>query len=120
MRSLSMTLGMILVATAVACSGSPATPTSPAAAAETAGADHEGGRESVFGMNGLIRGLDLRSGTFTLVTRTASVQVRIDDQTQVWDKGTQVRITALRNGQAIGLRGIDHVRYVLARSIGLL
>jgi hypothetical protein len=45
--------------------------------------------------------------------------VLTDADTQVWSRGTQTRLSALRDGQSVSIRGYDHTRYVLARTIGL-
>jgi len=109
----------------VSCGGT-AGPVSPTAATQpavsgdggmpAAGAD---GVATPVGLTGVVRGLKVRSGTFSLVTRTGTRTVLTDAETQVWRSGTRVRLSALGDGQAISVRGYDHQRYVLARTIGI-
>jgi hypothetical protein len=97
--------------------GNPASPSTSVAAASPASSGPA--QATPIGLTGLVRGLDLPNGSFSLVTRTATRVVRLDGDTQVWSRGTQVRTATLRNGTTVSIRGYDYARYVLARTISI-
>ncbi len=129
MRSSAFIPFLIATCLAAACGGS-STPVSPTATT-TAAAGAENGSQAggagtgvpstapAVGLTGVIRDLNSGAGTFSLVTRTGTRMVLTDADTQVWSRGTQTRLSALRDGQSASIRGYDHTRYVLARTIGL-
>jgi hypothetical protein len=80
----------------------------------------QGGGESLIGVQGLIRGLDVEARSFTLVTRGGSYVVRTDGRTQIWNAGREVRFATLATGMTVGVRAVDRGRTLLARSIGIL
>ena len=53
------------------------------------------------------------------MTRAGTRTILADGDTQVWNNGTQVRLSSLRDGQTVSIRGYDYTRYVLARTIGV-
>jgi hypothetical protein len=120
MRALMMCAAAGLIAlSGMACGGAenPASPStsatqSPLSLSATAQA-------TPIGLTGLVRGLDLQGGSFSLVTRGVTYLVRVDSDTQVWNRGTQVRPATLRDGTTVSIRGYDYVRYVLARTISI-
>lgn len=109
-RSVSA-LAMAAALGAAAC-GSPATPASPSA---TPVVDASQAGAAAVGASGVIADLNLRTGTFTLGSRT----IRIDDRTEVWSSGTRIRASSLRNGLNASVRGTDQGRYIQALSISV-
>lgn len=108
-------LALVAALGAAAC-GSPATPASPSA---TPVADASQAGAAAVGLSGVIADLNLRTGTFTLGSRGGSRVIRVDDRTQVWSAGTQIRVSSLRNGLNADVRGTDQGRYVQAASISV-
>jgi hypothetical protein len=103
----------------IACGGA-ANPASPSTSAAAVSQSSSGtARATPIGLTGVIRGLDLQDESFSLATRTATYVIRIDSDTQVWNRGTQVRPATLRDGTAVSIRGYDYARYVLARTISI-
>jgi hypothetical protein len=100
----------------VACTGSN-TPTSPATAASVTG-EATGGTQAV-GVTGVVSRLNLETRTFVVAWRGGSRLVLADGDTVVWSQrqNRRVRLSALRNGQQVAIRGSDEGRYVRARSI---
>lgn len=111
---------LVVIAGLLACAACGSTsPSSPSpSAASTSATDAVPGSTPI-GLSGVIRGLDLRAGTFSLAARTGTYQVRIDGRTQVWSGGTQVRAASLRDGQAVAVRGADYGQHVLAQTISI-
>ena len=72
------------------------------------------------GLTGVVRSIDARTHSFTLATRAGSRLVRTDERTEVWRSGTRVRLTAVREGMTVGVRGQDGRRFVLARTISIM
>ena len=125
-----LSVGLVLVAAACVACGGGSTPTSPSMNMQPAMTGAGGGQPdgmpaagnavaAPVGLTGVIRGLNTGARTFSLQTRAATYAIRTDDQTQVWNKGARVRLSSLRDGQSVGIRGYDYTRYVLARSIGV-
>lgn len=120
MRNLMMCAVAALIAlSGMACAGAknPASPTSSAVADSSALSGTA--QAPAIGLTGSIRGLDLRGESFSLVTRSKTYVVRVDGNTQVWNRGTQVRLATLRDGMTVSIRGYDHTRYVLAVTISV-
>ena len=120
MRALMMCAAAGLMAlSCMACGGAenPASPSTSAAQAPLALSATA--QATPIGLTGLVRGLDLQRGSFSLVTRSVTYLVRVDSDTQVWNRGTQVRPATLRDGTTVSIRGYDYVRYVLARTISI-
>jgi hypothetical protein len=102
---------------AAACS-SDSNPVSPdPALSATTTAD---GARTVVGLTGVVRNLNVRTQTFTLATRAGSRTVRADGRTEVWQGGTRIRFSSLRDGLAVGVRGTDEGRYVQALTVSVL
>jgi hypothetical protein len=128
MRSMTWVAGAVVLAVAAAsCSGG-TNPVSPTAATQSAVAGSSGtpaagtptGTSTTpIGLTGVIRGLNSGAGTFSLVTRAGTRVILTDGETQVWRSGTQIRVSSLRDGQSVSVRGYDYTRYVLARTIGV-
>ncbi len=79
----------------------------------------QAGAAAIVGASGVIADLNLRAGTFTLVSRGGSRVIRVDDRTQVWSSGTRIRVSSLRDGLTAEVRGTDQGRYVQAASISV-
>jgi hypothetical protein len=120
MRTVMVCAAAVLVAlSGVACGGaaSPASPsTNPNQSTSSLSATAQ---PASIGLTGVVRGLNLQNGSFSLVTRNVTYVIRIDSDTQVWSRGTQVRLATLRDGTTVSIRGYDYSRYVLARMISL-
>ena len=109
----------LLALSGVACGGAES-PASPSTSAAQASLSLSGTAQATpIGLTGVIRGLNLQNGSFSLVTRAVTHLVRVDSDTQVWSRGTQVRLATLRDGTAVSIRGSDYTRYVLARTISI-
>lgn len=109
-----------LVALSGTSCGGAGSPASPSTSATQAPQSFSGAAQATpIGLTGVIRGLDLQRESFSLVTRAVTYIVRVDSDTQVWSRGTQVRLATLRDGTAVSIRGYDYGRYVLARTISI-
>jgi hypothetical protein len=93
-----------------------ASPASPSSQGGTAGVLSSG---QPIGLEGVVSSLSLDTRTFTIAWRGGTRVVLADASTAVWSQATNspVRFSALQNGQTVAVRGTDHTRYVLARSI---
>lgn len=119
MRPLMRTSCLLLVLTlsiAVAGCSEGTSPASPSSLGASTG--QLGGTEAV-GLTGLVSSLNPEARNFSLVVRGGTRLVVADAETVVWSQtaNSQVRFSALRDGQVVSIRGIDHTRYVLAKSI---
>jgi len=131
MRNITFAAGVVVAAALCVSCGETGTPVSPTTTTQPAVAGDNGtqpggapaaGADTAaapVGLTGVIRGLNLRTGMFSLVSRTGTRTILTDAETQVWRSGTRVRLSALSDGQAISVRGFDHQRYVLARTISI-
>lgn len=108
---------LVLVAAlgAAAC-GSSTTPSSPSASTVVAASQVAA---AATGVSGVIANLNLRTGTFSLDSRGGSRVIRVDERTEVWNSGTRIRISSLRNGLNVDVRGTDQGRYVQAAAISV-
>lgn len=128
MRSMTWMAGVVVLAVVSAsCSGG-TSPVSPTAASQSVAAGSSGTQPtgtptgtsaSPVGLTGAVRGLNATAGTFSLVTRAGTRVILTDGETQVWRSGTQIRLSSLRDGQSVSVRGYDYTRYVLARTIAV-
>jgi hypothetical protein len=129
MRFILLVTCALAVFASTSCGGA-STPSSPSVVGPAAGLDRgsqpggaatttTGTAAAAVALSGVVRGLDARNATFSLVTRAGTRTILTDSQTQVWNKTTQVRLPTLRDGQSVSIRGYDHARYVLARTIAI-
>lgn len=104
----------LFVLCACANSESPVSPTSESAVSGQA----VGGAQAV-GVTGVVSRLNRETRTLVVTWRGGSRLVLADGDTVVWSQraNSRVRFSALHNGQNVAIRGLDHGRYVLARSI---
>ncbi|MEW5981977.1 MAG: hypothetical protein AB1806_06355 [Acidobacteriota bacterium] len=130
MRSITLAAAVVVAAVACVSCGGASTPVSPTVTAQPAVAADNGtppagtpvtGAQAAapIGLTGVVRGLNVGRGIFSLVSRAGTRTILTDSDTQVWNKGTRVRLSSLRDGQSVSIRGYDHQRYVLARTIGV-
>lgn len=131
MRSNALVAGVVVAAVFCVSCGGTSTPVSPTVTAQPAVADTGGTPPSgapvtgaqntaaAIGLSGVVRGMNVSRGIFSLVTRAGTRTILTDAETQVWNKGTRVRLSSLRDGQSVSIRGYDYTRYVLARTIGV-
>lgn len=107
---------LMLVVVPFAGCGRASSPLAPSAAAALAGHVADAGP---VGVTGIVAAIDLDRRSFTVSWRGGSRVVRVDADTVVWSQASnsRVRLTALRTGQSVAVRGTDYGRYVLARSI---
>lgn len=119
MRHLVVAITIVISTLVSASCGDSTPPASPSpAVAATASAESTGGAAAI-GLSGVIRGLDLRNSSFSLLTRGGTHQIRIDSRTQVWSGGAQVRAAALKEGQSVTIRGSDYGTHVVAVTISI-
>jgi hypothetical protein len=113
-RSLLL-LSLVLSIGLVGCSGVPSA-VSPSGSSASSG---QLGESQAIGLTGVVSRLNVDTRTFSLVVRGGTRLVTADAETLVWNQTTdsQVRFSALRDGQVVSIRGFDRTRYVLARSI---
>ena len=109
---------LLLLALPIALAGCSETASPGSPSSVGAPTSQVGGSQAV-GLTGLVSNLNLDGRTFSLVVRGGTRLVTTDTETVVWSQATnsQVRFSALRDGQVVSIRGIDYTRYVLARSI---
>lgn len=116
-RSLALFVLIIISAPLGLCGCSrAANPVSPSS--QTALTSQSAGAQPI-GLSGVVSTLNLDSRTFVVAWRGGSRLVLADAETVVWSQASnsQVRLSALKNGQSVAVRGTDQARYVLARSI---
>ena len=129
MRPIASIALLVALLASASCGGS-STPVSPTAAAPPVVAADPGSQVGgagtgspvsapAVGLSGVVRGLNTGAGTFSLLTREGTRTILMDGDTQVWSRGTQTRLSALRDGQSVSIRGYDHTRYILARTISV-
>lgn len=96
--------------------GHTSSPLAPSPAVAPAG---QVGDAGPIGVMGVVTALSLEDRTFTVSWRGGSRLVRADGDTLVWSQASssRVRLSALRTGQSVAVRGTDYGRYVLARSV---
>ena len=114
-RAAFMLLVLVLAVGLAGCSDA-ASPASPSSAGMSTG--QVGGSQAV-GLTGVVSSLNLDARSFSLVVRGGTRLVSAGADTTVWNQtaNSPVRFSALRNGHVVSIRGFDHLRYVLARSI---
>jgi hypothetical protein len=110
-----MLLALILAVGLAGCSDA-ASPASPSSAGMSTG---QVGSSQAVGLTGVVSSLNLDARSFSLVVRGGTRLIVADADTTVWNQtaNSPVRFSGLRNGQVVSIRGFDHLRYVLARSI---
>lgn len=119
MRHIGMAVVITLAALLCVACGDTAPPASPSPAVTATASAESGAGATAIGLTGLVRGLNLRNSSFSLVTRTKTYEIRFDGQTQLWSGGAQVRATALKDGQTASIRGLDYGAHVQAVSISI-
>jgi hypothetical protein len=129
MRPIALIAFLVALLVSASCGGT-STPVSPSAAPTAAVGAENGsqvggagtsapGTAPAIGLTGVVRDLNTGAATFSLLTREGTRTILMDGDTQVWSRGTQVRVSALRDGQSVSIRGYDHTRYILARTISV-
>jgi hypothetical protein len=115
MRPSCLLLVLVLPIGLAGCSDA-SSPASPSSLGASTGLE---GLQPAIGLTGLVSSLNPNVRSFSLVVRGGTRLVTADAATVVWNQATnsQVRFTALRDGQVVSVRGIDYTRYVLAKSI---
>ena len=110
-----MSLGLVAAIGLAGCSEA-MSPASPSGAGASTG---QVGSAQAIGLTGIVASPNLGARSFSLTVRGGSRLVVADADTTVWNQTTnsQARFSALKDGQAVSIRGFDHGRYVLARSI---